>query len=139
MLRSVKARDYMTTNLVTFHANMDVYEAVEYLLANKISGAPVVDENGALIGMFSESDCLRSTLNATYYEGQGGGEVHEYMSTRVDTVSPEDDIIEISDYFLKKSRRRLPVVEDGRLIGQISRRDILRAMKDFVINSEYAV
>jgi CBS domain-containing protein len=139
MLRSVKAKDYMTKSLVKFRPEMNVYDAVEYLLLHKISGAPVVNAHGKLVGMFSESDCLRSILNATYYEGQGGGEVQEYMTTRVDTVGPEDDIIEIADYFLRKKRRRLPVVEDGQLVGQISRRDLLQAMKDFVICKEYAV
>lgn len=133
MLRSIKTRDYMTTQLVTFLPDTDVYEAVRYLLKHKISGAPVVDDKGALVGMFSEGDCLRSTLNAAYYDGQGGGSVGDFMSTSLDTVDPEDSIVEVAEYFVKKNRRRLPVVEEGSLVGQISRRDLLRAMDDFLI------
>lgn len=132
MLRSVKIRDYMTTNLVTFSAQTDIFEAIDKLLKYSISGAPVVDEAGHIIGMFSESDCLRSALQAGYYEGQaGGGVIGEYMSVQLDTISPEDNIIEVAQLFIAKHRRRLPVVEEGRLIGQVSRRDLLRAMKDF--------
>jgi len=137
MLRSVKAEDYMTTNLITFKPDTDVYEAVQCLLKNRISGAPVVNVSGDLVGMFSEGDCLRSTLNATYYEGQGGGVVSDFMSKEIDTVESDDSIIDIAEYFIKKNRRRLPVVDEGRLVGQISRSDILRAMNDFVVNSEY--
>lgn len=139
MLRSVKARDYMTKNLVTFKPETDVYIAVDYLLAHKISGAPVVDGAGALVGIFSESDCLRSSIQSTYHEGQGGGAVQDYMTKNVDVVDPEADIISIAELFITKKRRRLPVVERGRLVGQISRRDILRAMKDFSTNREYVL
>ncbi len=132
MLRSIKTRDYMTTSLVKFTADTELYEAIEALLYHRISGAPVVDEYGKLIGIFSEGDCLKSVLSTTYHEGSGGGGlVGDYMSTQVDTVSPEHGIVEVVELFQQKKRRRMPVVENGRLVGQISRRDIVRAMKDF--------
>ena len=135
MLRSVKVRDYMTTNLVTFTPETDVFEAVKILLEYKISGTPVVDDTGAMVGMFSEGDCLRSTLNATYYEDQGG-QVKDFMTTKIDSINPEDSIIEIAEYLINKNRRRVPVVEEDRLVGQISRSDILRAIHDFTASKE---
>ncbi len=135
MLKSVYVRDYMTTRLVSFKPETDIFEAIDVLLKNKISGAPVLNEDGDLVGVFSESDCLKSFLNAGYYEGQaGGGCVRDFMSSQIDSVSPMGDIIELAQTFIEKGRRRMPVVEEGKIVGQISRRDILRAVKDFAQN-----
>jgi len=130
MLNSIKVRDYMTRHLVTFKAETDLFTAINRLLEHRISGAPVVDAQGALIGLLSEGDCLRGILSGVYYEATGGT-VGNYMTTSVETVSPETDIIEVSERFLRGRRRRLPVVESNRLIGQISRSDVLRAVKAF--------
>lgn len=75
-------------------------------------------------------DCLRGILSGAYYEAIGGN-VGTYMTRVVETVSPETDIIDVSERFLRGRRRRMPVVEDNRLIGQISRSDVLRAVKAF--------
>ncbi|MES2821565.1 MAG: CBS domain-containing protein [Pseudomonadota bacterium] len=130
MLKSIKVRDYMTRHLVTFRADTDLFTAINRLLEHRISGAPVVDGEGHLIGLLSEGDCLRGILSGTYYEAIGGT-VSAYMTTAVETISPEADIIEVSERFLHGRRRRMPVVEGGRLIGQISRHDVLRAVKEF--------
>lgn len=130
MLKSIKVRDYMTRHLVTFRSDTDLFTAIHRLLEHRISGAPVIDSQGHLIGLLSEGDCLRGILSGAYYEAAGGN-VSTYMSTQVETISPEADIIEVSERFLRGRRRRLPVVEQERLIGQISRSDVLRAVKEF--------
>ncbi|MGE8495898.1 MAG: CBS domain-containing protein [Pseudomonas sp.] len=130
MLKSIKVRDYMTRHLVTFRSDTDLFTAINRLLEHRISGAPVVDSQGHLIGLLSEGDCLRGILSGAYYEAIGGN-VSAYMTTEVETISPELDIIEVSERFLRGRRRRMPVVENGRLIGQISRSDVLRAVKQF--------
>lgn len=130
MLNSIKVRDYMTRRLVTFRAETDLFTAIHRLLEHRISGAPVVDAQGRLIGILSEGDCLRGILSGAYYEATGGA-VGTYMTKTVETVSPEADIIEIAERFLRDGRRRMPVVEGGRLIGQISRSDVLHAVKSF--------
>lgn len=130
MLKSIKVRDYMTRHLVTFRADTDLFTAINRLLEHRISGAPVIDSQGHLIGLLSEGDCLRGILSGAYYEAIGGN-VGTYMTTEVETTSPEADIIEISERFLRGRRRRMPVIEDERLIGQISRSDVLRAVKEF--------
>ncbi|MDM8350381.1 CBS domain-containing protein [Pseudomonas sp. sp1636] len=130
MLKSIKVRDYMTRHLVTFRSETDLFTAINRLLEHRISGAPVIDSQGHLIGLLSEGDCLRGILSGAYYES-AGGDVCAYMTTEVETISPEADIIEVSERFLRGRRRRMPVVEDGRLIGQISRSDVLRAVKEF--------
>ena len=71
MLKSVKVRDYMTTDLVTFSPEMDLFRAIDRLLAHRISGAPVLDADGHLVGLLSEGDCLKGIVyreNCIYYE-----------------------------------------------------------------------
>ncbi|WP_044871875.1 CBS domain-containing protein [Pseudomonas sp. LFM046] len=130
MLKSIKVRDCMTRHLVTFRSDTDLFLAIDRLLEHRISGAPVVDSQGHLIGMLSEGDCLRGILSGACQEGAGGS-VSSYMSTQLETLSPDADIIEACQRFLRERRRRFPVVEDGVLVGQISRRDVLRAVKAF--------
>ncbi len=138
MLKSVKVRDYMTTNLIVFYPETDLFEAINRLLKNSISGAPVVDGKGRLVGMLSEVDCLRSILSGSYYDYESlGGTVSEYMTTDVDIVESDQDILSVSERFIKERRRRFPVVEDGKLVGQISRKDVLRAVKDFVAPDQF--
>ena len=131
MLRSVTARDYMATTLVTFTPDMDVIEAVRMLVEYRISGAPVVDGKNHLIGMLSEKDCLKSVLSASYHDALGAT-VGDLMTPHVEAVDAEMSIIEIAERFLEHGRRRYPVLDDGRLVGQISRRDVLRAFQKFV-------
>ncbi len=131
MLRSVKALDYMCEKLVTFTPETDLFEAINALVDYGITGAPVIDKHGKLVGLLSEADCLRAILTLTYHEEEVGGVVGDYMIEEVHTVSHEADIIEVAEEFIKNGRRRLPVVKDGKVIGQISRRDVLRAVEVF--------
>ncbi|MDH4570944.1 CBS domain-containing protein [Pseudomonas sp. BN414] len=130
MLKSIKVRDCMTRHLVTFRSDTDLLLAIERLLEHRISGAPVVDSQGHLIGMLSEGDCLGGILSGAHCEAAIGS-VGGCMSTQLETVSPEADIIDICQRFLRDKRQRFPVVEEGVLIGQISRRDVLLAVKGF--------
>ncbi|WP_286237359.1 CBS domain-containing protein [Neptuniibacter halophilus] len=131
MLRSVKAQDYMCKDLITFTPETDLFEAINKLVNHQITGAPVVDSSGNLVGLMSEVDCLKAILTLTYHEEEMGGIVGTYMSEEVHTINYDADIIKVAEEFIHNRRRRLPVVKDGRLIGQISRRDVLRAVARF--------
>ncbi|WP_370280847.1 CBS domain-containing protein [Pontibacterium sp.] len=131
MLRSVKAQDYMCEALITFKPETDLFEAINALVDNGITGAPVIDSGGKLVGLLSEADCLRAILTLTYHEEEMGGVVGDYMVDEVHTVNYDADIIAVAEEFINNGRRRLPVVKDGKVIGQISRRDILRAVEIF--------
>jgi len=125
--KSALVKDYMTGKLVTFHPETDVLDAIHELVAHGIAGAPVVDDHGDLVGMLSELDCMKIALHAGYH-GHWGGPVSEYMTTNTETVEADMNIIDLAQQFLDTGFRRFPVVKDHRLIGQISRRDVLRAL-----------
>lgn len=131
MLRSVKASDYMAEKLITFTPETDLFEAINQLVEHRITGAPVICNDGKLVGLLSEADCLKAILTLTYHEEEMGGKVGDYMSEEVFTIQYDADIIAVAEDFINNGRRRLPVVKDGKLIGQISRRDVLRAVERF--------
>jgi len=127
--KAVTAQDYMTRSVVTLAPEMNLLDAVEVLLDRRISGAPVVDSTGNLVGILSEQDCLRAALGATYY-GDLGGLVSDHMQRMVATVGDDTPIFDVARRFIEGHFRRYPVVHGHRLVGQISRRDVLRALHD---------
>ncbi|MEX0957180.1 MAG: CBS domain-containing protein [Rhizobiaceae bacterium] len=127
MTERPKIRDYMTTALITLTPEMEVLHAMEMLLERRISGAPVVDAKGELVGMLSKKDCLKAALNASYHQ-EWGGAVIDYMSGPVETLDADMDIVTAAEKFLASHYRRFPVLQDGRLVGQVSRADLLRAL-----------
>ena len=120
-------RDIMTKKLVTFREETNIMVAIETLLKYKISGAPVVDKEGTVVGILSEIDTM-STLTRSLYHKEWGGYVRDFMSTEVTSVSPEIGIVDLAEFFRKNHFRRLPVIDHGKLVGQVSRRDVLRAI-----------
>ncbi len=131
--KSALVRDYMAGRLVKFKPDMDVLDAIHELVQNRIAGAPVVDDQGELVGMLSELDCLRVGLNAGYY-GDLGGPVADFMTTDVDTVDADMNIVDLAQKFLNSGFRRFPVLRNNRLVGQVSRRDVLRALQALANN-----
>ena len=133
MFRSILVDDFMTTHLATARPEMDLLALVDLLLIQGISGAPVVDQDGKLLGMISEQDCLRKILVGTY-QGDIGGRVEDAMTSPVETVKMGASIVEVAEQMLVTNRRRFPVVDlEGRLKGQISRRDLLKAVRAYEI------
>jgi len=133
MLRSVDIQDYMLSNPVKIKANTDVFEAVHQILVYKVSGLCVVDEHDILIGVLSEMDCLRAILSSVYNESPAVGEVSEFMTREVISVSLHDSIVDVANDMLKHKHRRRPVIDDGgRLVGQVTCRQLLRGVKEFV-------
>lgn len=123
------ARDIMTRKLVTLGPDMSAPDAAELLLKNGISGAPVVDSEGRLLGLLSEYDCLRA-VSAADYEMDAHDvieSVRDLMTQDVHTIPPDMGLFSIAHEFVQLRVRRFPVVEEGHLIGQVSRRDALRA------------
>ena len=125
----VNVEDYMTRRLVTFHPNQTMNEVVDKLLEKRISGAPVVDEHNNLVGVISEGDCLKEVVKGKYNNHPTlHGLVSEHMATDVKFVVPEMNIFELAQMFLTLRLRRFPVLQEGKLVGQISQKDVMRAV-----------
>ncbi len=129
--------DYMATRLVTLQKDMNVYFAIGILLKNNISGAPVVDKKNNLLGILSEKDCLRiftskSIKNMSLKDtiDLGRGTVEQYMTLSVSTIDQDMDLFTVAEIFIKNHFRRMPVLNGNKLVGQISRRDVLKAIQD---------
>ena len=120
-------KEFMAKHLITFQSDTPIEAAMESFLENKISGAPVLDNQGKLVGVLSEKDCMRTLFESSYYNNLGGF-VKEYMSTDLKTINIYDTLSNVADEFIKSRFRRFPVMEGDKLVGQISRRDILRAI-----------
>ncbi|MFZ1744452.1 MAG: CBS domain-containing protein [Nitrospirales bacterium] len=127
MERKLTVKEFMGASLVTFYPDQEIKEAIQALLEYKLSGSPVVDNRGNLVGYLSEKDCLKVALNAAYHD-HWGGKVSDFMVHHVKTVDLDMDIIALAEKFLKDPYKRYPVVKGNRLVGQIHRRDVLRAL-----------
>lgn len=122
-------KPYVQTRLVTLTPDTTVVNAVAELLRHDLSGAPVLDDAGRLIGVITAKDCFRAALHSSYY--QGAHEiVADYMTKDVETLDAGIDLVTAAQRFLDSDFRRFPVLEEGRLIGMIMRLDLLRALND---------
>jgi predicted transcriptional regulator len=128
---------YMTAKLITFKVDTDINEAVDTLLDNRITGAPVLDDNGKVVGLIDDKDCLKILYAGAYYNHPIGKEtVGDYMSNVMKTISVDDDLLDVVSIFVTSPYKRLLVMDhNGKLAGQISRRDVLRAIHDMNTNT----
>ena len=132
MNKSVEVRKYMLQKPVTIGPDRTIYEASALILENKVSGICVVDEEGRLVGVLSELDCLHAVVNGVYNDGDpGSAHVSDYMTKEVEVNHPHDGIIDVAASMLSHKHRRRPIVVDGKLVGQLTCRQILKAIKEF--------
>lgn len=122
-----RIRDCMTRDLVTLAPGTEINRAMQILLDKRISGAPVLDGNGFLVGVLSKKDCLRAALQASYWR-DWGSTVADHMTRDPETLPADMDIVSAAEAFLASPYRRFPVLDQGQLVGQVSRADILRAL-----------
>jgi CBS domain-containing protein len=121
-----KAKDLMTTHVVTVNVDDTIDHAITLMVRHRISGLPVVDRENHAVGVISEFDLLELIC-----EGQGEqNSVSHYMSPGVFSVSEDDSWVAVADVFRSKHFRRLPVLRDGKLMGIITRHDMVRAIRD---------
>ena len=124
-----KVEDFMSRDLATLSPEMEINHAMHVLLDRGLSGAPVLDANGSLVGVLSQRDCLKAALQASYFR-DWEGTVGSYMSGEVETLDPGMDLIAAAEAFVDSRFRRFPVVLEGCLVGQISRVDVLRGLSE---------
>lgn len=123
----IKVSDYMTRDLITFSPTQSVMEVIETLVKHKISGGPVVDDNNQLLGIISEGDCIKQLNESRYYNMPNDAKVEKFMVRDVDTIDGNLNIFDAANKFLQTKRRRFPILEDGKLVGQISQKDVMKA------------
>lgn len=128
MLKSMLVKEYMSGDPLAFTPEMGVLDAVALLLRHEMTGAPVVDNTGRVVGFLSEKDCIKVALNASYHE-DSGGLVRDYMSTNVITLEPDSSLMDAAEMFIGSPIRCYPVIQEGKLVGQLSRRNVLTALQ----------
>ncbi len=123
--------DYMTVekHLISFQPDTDIYFAIETLINRSISGAPVVNKKGNLVGVLSEKDCLRVLMDMGMHD-MPAGLVQEFMTKEVVTIESTKTILDAVWLFRNSAFRRFPIVEGKKLVGLLTRRDVLRAVKN---------
>ena len=123
-----KVSDYMTRKLITFRSDERMERVIDALIKYRISGAPVVNEKHELIGIISEGDCIKQISESRYYNmPMDNVTVEKHMVKNVDTIDGNMNIFDAANQFLESKHRRFPIVENGKLVGQISQKDILKA------------
>ena len=127
MLAKITIADYMTKNIMTVKQDVDALAAIKQLLSHKITCAPVLDDSGKLVGMFSEKDCMKVVLSASYNQGMSG-KVSDFMSREILSVNAESSIVDLAEKFQDTTLRSYPVFDDNSLVGIVSRTDVLRAL-----------
>ena len=126
-ITALRVRDYMSRQPLTVRPDDEIMHVVYQLTQHDVSGVVVVDDDDAVVGILTERDCIRMAVAAGYHD-QLGGTVAEYMTAPVHSVAADDNILDLAELFARSPFRRCPVVDDGRLVGLISRRDVLRAL-----------
>ena len=124
----LKVSDYMTRDLITFTPDQTIESVMQTLITNRISGGPVINEKEELIGIISEGDCIKQISESRYYNmPMQDKTIEKHMARNVETIDGNMNIFDAASKFLNAKRRRFPIVENGKLVGQISQKDVLKA------------
>ncbi len=120
-----KVRDFMVRTVIATTPQTPIFDAIRLLSSRNLSGLPVVDENLYLVGMLSEKDVLHLLS-----ENQDSCDmtVQNVMSKTVTCFQPTDNLIDLCDCLEQNSFRRIPITENGRLVGVVSRSDVIKAI-----------
>lgn len=126
---AILVSDYMTKKIISFKAEQSIEHVIDTLIKNRISGGPVVNEKNELIGIISEGDCMKQISDSRYYNLpiDSSNTVEKAMVKEVETIDGNMNIFDAANQFLNSKRRRFPIVENGKLVGQISQKDVLKA------------
>jgi CBS domain-containing protein len=122
-------REFMDRYVDTLSPETDIMEAVDFLLEKRVTGAVVANSRKELVGMLTELDCLKLLTLGDAEHGVPRGKVKDFMTTKVQTIPPTMDIYYVAGLFMSVPFRRFPVVENGRIVGAITRFDVVRAAR----------
>lgn len=125
----LRVRDHMVSDLITVSPDTEIMRVIRILIEKDISGVLVVDDSRHLVGVATERDCIDVASQSGYFDALGGP-VRDFMSAPVETVGPEDNLMDVAIRMAQSRYRRFPVLEGGELIGLIGRRDVLRVLSN---------
>lgn len=122
----LKAKDIMTKKVIVIDQDATLIEAIKRLVENRVSGMPVINRAGKMVGLISEKDVLNFIFSGNLEKTK----VKEAMTKKVTYFSPDTDIDKIALTISEKMYRRVPIVDNGKLVGIVSRHDIIRSVID---------
>lgn len=126
--QSLTVSDYMTKSLITFKPDQSIESVMQALIKHRISGGPVVNDRNELVGIISEGDCIKQISESRYYNMPMQDQtIEKHMASNVETIDGNMNIFDAANKFLQSKRRRFPILENGKLVGQISQKDVLKA------------
>lgn len=133
MTESFRIKDFMNPKPVTVLPGTNIVEVAKLTLKHKVSGVLVVDKAKKLLGMISELDCLREMSGSIYHEGRNASSLsaEDIMTKEVTTVSPDAQLFDVMTSMLHQGQRRRPVVENGKVIGQVTCRQLLKIITSY--------
>lgn len=117
-----ETKELMTKNVITVKGQTSIYDAIQILVDNNITGLPVVNDDGSLKGILSEEDAL----DLLSEDENSSGKVEDYMTTEVVAFDQNEDLIAICECLINNHFRRVPILADGKVVGILSRRDIIK-------------
>ena len=127
-VKIILVKDIMTKNLILFRPKQSIHDVMKDFIKYKISGGPVVDKYGSLMGIISEADCMKEISESRYFNMPIlDKSVYHFMTRDVQTIDASSTLFDAASLFSKTNRRRFPVVDKNVLVGQISRKDIVIA------------
>jgi CBS domain-containing protein len=128
----IRVEHYMNKAVVSFKISQDILEIMNALVKNGISGGPIVSESNEVVGFISEGDCIKQMTESKYYNlPLEEMSIEHYMTKNVICVGPDESLLDIANKFLITKKRNFPVVHDGKLIGLISQKNVLKAVLDW--------
>ncbi len=136
-LKAAPVTKFMARNIITFSPETEIIEVIDSLLEHGISGAPVLNDQNEIVGLIDDKDCIITLIDSVYYnQPVSKNRVGNYMTDVYKRISVNSDIVDVANVFMRTNFKRLLVVDDdGKLVGCISRRDVLRAIKEMDITT----
>jgi CBS domain-containing protein len=128
----ITAKQLMNTGVLTISQDEDIYEAMRMMALNNVTGLPVIEEDGTLLGIITEKDILVLLYNSLEDTNMDRvvGTVGQFMTRRVVCFGPQDSLADIAECLSTNDFRRVPILDHGKLVGIISRKDVIRYIRD---------
>lgn len=130
MERTDPVEKIMSAAVVTVSPNEEVLHAIRTMVERRLQAVPVVDNRGNVVGVLADRDCMKVVFRAAYHQ-DWGGPVREFMDAKAMSIEAGTPLVEIPEFVMSHPHALYPVVKNNRLIGQVTRRDIMKTLLEF--------